>query len=150
MNAINNQAQWDSLVSAFPSIRRQFVGFDRVIDLLNMNYEPTANNFPPFNIEKIDEVNYEIQMALAGFKNDDLDIKVEDGTLTVEGGQNETDKDANFIHQGIAQRKFRKVWSLADTVVVKGAELSEGILRISLENQIPEDKKPLTIKIKTK
>jgi molecular chaperone IbpA len=140
MNAINNQAQWDSLVSAFPSIRRQFVGFDRVIDLLNMNYEP----------EKIDEVNYEIQMALAGFKNDDLDIKVEDGTLTVEGGQNETDKDANFIHQGIAQRKFRKVWSLADTVVVKGAELSEGILRISLENRIPEDKKPLTIKIKTK
>jgi len=150
MNTLITQAHWDNLVSAFPQIRRQFVGFDRVVDLLNQNFEVSVQNFPPFNIEKLDDENYEIQMALAGYKESDLDITVEDGTLTVEGGQESGEDESNFIHQGIAQRKFRKVWSLADTVIVKDAKLTEGILRISLENQIPEEKKPQTIKIKTK
>ena len=150
MNALSNQAHWDNLVSAFPQLRRQFVGFDRVFDLLNQNFEVSRENFPPFNIKKIDEENYEIQMALAGFSDSDLDIDVTDGTLTVEGHQESGDGESEFIHQGIAQRKFRKSWSLADTVVVKGAKLTDGILKIALENQIPEEKKPQTIKISTK
>ena len=89
-------------------------------------------------------------MALAGFSDSDLDIDVTDGTLTVEGNQESGDGESEFIHQGIAQRKFRKSWSLADTVVVKGAKLTDGILKIALENQIPEEKKPQTIKISTK
>ena len=149
MNALSNQAHWDNLVSAFPQIRRQFVGFDRVFDLLNHNFETNVQNFPPFNIEKLDEENYEIQIALAGFQEEDLNIEVKEGKLTVEGNQ-EPDEKIEFVHQGIAQRKFRRTWSLADTVVVKGAKLVDGILKISLENQIPEEKKPQTIKIKTK
>ena len=149
MNTLSNQAHWDNLVSAFPQIRRQFVGFDRVFDLLNHNFETNVQNFPPFNIEKLDEENYEIQIALAGFQEEDLNIEVKEGKLTVEGNQ-EPDEKIEFVHQGIAQRKFRRTWSLADTVVVKGAKLVDGILKISLENQIPEEKKPQTIKIKTK
>ncbi len=149
MNTLSTQAHWDNLVSAFPHIRRQFVGFDRVIDLLNQNFEPNVNAYPPFNIEKLDEENYEIQMALAGFTDSDLAIEVKEGTLTVEGNQ-ESDSEVDFIHQGIAQRKFKKSWSLADTVVVKGARLTDGILRIALENIIPEEKKAQTIRIKTK
>tara|TARA_B100000287_G_scaffold178205_1_gene168252 strand:+ start:644 stop:1093 length:450 start_codon:yes stop_codon:yes gene_type:complete len=149
MNTLSTQAHWDSLVSAFPQIRRQFVGFDRVFDLLNHNFETNVQNFPPFNIEKLDEENYEIQIALAGFQEEDLNIEVKEGKLTVEGNQ-EPDEKVEFVHQGIAQRKFRRTWSLADTVVVKGAKLVDGILKISLENQIPEEKKPQTIKIKTK
>ena len=149
MNTLSTQAQWDSLDSAFPQIRRQFVGFDRVFDLLNHNFETNVQNFPPFNIEKLDEENYEIQIALAGFQEEDLNIEVKEGKLTVEGNQ-EPDEKIEFVHQGIAQRKFRRTWSLVDTVVVKGAKLVDGILKISLENQIPEEKKPQTIKIKTK
>ena len=93
--------------------------------------------------------NYEIQIALAGFQEEDLNIEVKEGKLTVEGNQ-EPDEKIEFVHQGIDQRKFRRTWSLADTVVVKGAKLVDGILKISLENQIPEEKKPQTIKIKTK
>ena len=149
MNTLSTRAHWDNLVSAFPHIRRQFVGFDRVIDLLNQNFELNVNSYPPFNIEKLDEENYEIQMALAGFKESDLTIEVKDGTLTVEGNQ-ESEETSDFIHQGIAQRKFKKSWSLADTVVVEGAKLTDGILRVSLKNVIPEEKKAQTIKIKTK
>ena len=149
MNTLSTQAHWDQLVNAFPQIRRQFVGFDRVFDLLNHNFETNVQNFPPFNIEKLDEENYEIQIALAGFQEEDLNIEVKEGKLTVEGNQ-EPDEKIEFVHQGIAQRKFRRTWSLADTVVVKGAKLVDGILKISLENQIPEEKKPQTIKIKTK
>ena len=149
MNTLSTQAHWDSLVPAFPQLRRQFVGFDRVFDLLNHNFETNVQNFPPFNIEKLDEENYEIQIALAGFQEEDLNIEVKEGKLTVEGNQ-EPDEKIEFVHQGIAQRKFRRTWSLADTVVVKGAKLVDGILKISLENQIPEEKKPQTIKIKTK
>ena len=149
MNTLSTQAHWDQLVNAFPQIRRQFVGFDRVFDLLNHNVETNVQNFPPFNIEKIDEENYEIHIALAGFKESDLNIEVKESVLTVEGSQ-EPDDEIEFVHQGIAQRKFRRNWSLADTVVVKGAELSDGILKIALENQIPEEKKPQTIKINTK
>ena len=149
MNQISTQAHWDNLVSAFPHIRRQFVGFDRVIDLLNQNFEVSVNSYPPFNIEKLDEENYEIQMALAGFKESDLNVTVEDGTLTVEGDQSSSE-ESDYIHQGIAERKFKKSWSLADTVIVEGAKLTEGILKVALKNVIPEEKKPQTIKIKTK
>lgn len=149
MNQISTQAHWDNLVSAFPHIRRQFVGFDRVIDLLNQNFEVSVNSYPPFNIQKLDEENYEIQMALAGFKESDLSVTVEDGTLTVEGDQSSSE-ETDYIHQGIAERKFKKSWSLADTVIVEGAKLTDGILKVALKNVIPEEKKPQTIKIKTK
>jgi len=146
-------ANWDNFVHTFPQIERQFIGFNRVFDLLQKDFEPVNNNFPPFNIQKIDDYKFEVQLALAGFKEEDLDVSVEDGTLTITGDQLQGAVDGepdNFIHKGIAERKFRRSWSLADTVVVKGAKLKDGVLTVSLENEIPDAKKPKSIEIKTK
>ena len=146
-------ANWDNFVQTFPQIERQFIGFNRVFDLLQKDFEPATNNFPPFNIQKLDDYKFEVQLALAGFKEEDLDVSVEDGTLTITGDQLQGAVDGepdNFIHKGIAERKFRRSWSLADTVVVKGAKLKDGVLTVSLENEIPDAKKPKSIEIKTK
>jgi len=146
-------ANWDNFVHTFPQIERQFIGFNRVFDLLQKEFEPVTNNFPPFNIQKIDDEKFEIQLALAGFKEENLDVIVEDGTLTIKGDQLQgciNGKPDNFIHKGIAERKFTRSWSLADTVVVKGAKLKDGVLTVSLVNEIPEAKKPKSIEIKTK
>ena len=146
-------ANWDNFVHTFPQKERQFIGFNRVFDLLQKDFEPATNNFPPFNIQKIDDYKFEVQLALAGFKEEDLDVSVEDGTLTITGDQLQGAVDGapdNFIHKGIAERKFRRSWSLADTVVVKGAKLKDAVLTVSLENEIPEAKKPKSIEIKTK
>ena len=80
-------ANWDNFVHTFPQIERQFIGFNRVFDLLQKEFEPVTNNFPPFNIQKIDDEKFEIQLALAGFKEENLDVIVEDGTLTIKGDQ---------------------------------------------------------------
>lgn len=146
-------ANWGNFVHTFPQIERHFIGFNRVFDLLQKDFEPVNNNFPPFNIKKIDDYKFEVQLALAGFKEKHLDVTVEDGTLTITGNQLQEDVDGepdNFIHKGIAERKFRRSWSLADTVVVKGAKLKDGVLTVSLENEIPDAKKPRSIEIKTK
>jgi molecular chaperone IbpA len=146
-------ANWDNFLHTFPQIERQFIGFNRVFDLLQKEFEPVTNNFPPFNIQKIDDEKFEIQLALAGFKEENLDVIVEDGTLTIKGDQLQgciNGKPDNFIHKGIAERKFTRSWSLADTVVVKGAKLEDGVLTVSLVNEIPEAKKPKSIEIKTK
>ena len=113
-----------------------------------------VQNTPPvvdsLSISPTDPTEIDDLTMSYSFSDSDLDIDVTDGTLTVEGNQESGDGESEFIHQGIAQRKFRKSWSLADTVVVKGAKLTDGILKIALENQIPEEKKPQTIKISTK
>lgn len=146
-------ANWDNFVHTFPQIERQFIGFDRVFDFLTRDFEPIGPNFPPFNIQKLDDYNFEIQIALAGFKESDLSVEAKDNTLTITGDQLQGAVDGepeNFIHKGIAERKFTRTWSLADTVVVKGAKLKDGVLRVSLENKIPEEKKARQIEIKTK
>lgn len=147
------RGQWNNFVQTFPQIERQFIGFNRVFDLLQKDFEPLQDGFPPFNIEKLDNDKYEIQLALAGFKEEDLDVVVEDGVLTIKGNQqkdSEIEEASSYIHKGIAARKFTKSWSLADTVVVTGANLKEGVLRVNLVNEIPDAKKPKSIEIKTK
>ena len=144
-----NTTNWDNFVSTFPQIERQFIGFDRAFDFLNRDFAPSVDNFPPFNIRKVDDFKFELQLALAGFKESDLNVTVEDNTLTIEGDQESSEED-DFVHKGIAERKFRRTWSLADTVVVNGAKLKDGVLTVALENIIPEEKKPREIEIKTK
>lgn len=122
-----------------------FIGFDRMIDRMR-EATPGQTNYPPYNIVKTDEDHYELQLAVAGFTEDDLELEVKDGILTVEG-KKEGDEDRNYIHKGISARSFRRTFTLSDTIVVNGADLIDGILTVELENVIPEEKKPKQIPI---
>ena len=137
---------WNDFVSAFPQIESRLIGFDRVFDAVQ-RVNTSEANFPPYNIKKLDDENYEITLALAGFKKSELSVVVEDGNLIVKGEQAETSK-SEFLHKGIAERNFTRSWALADEVKVSGSKLEDGVLTISLVHEIPEDKKPVEIKIK--
>ena len=141
-----NTTNWNDFVSAFPQIESRLIGFDRVFDAVQ-RVNTSEANFPPYNIKKIDNENYEIQIALAGFSKSELGITVEDGNLIVKGEQAETSK-TEYLHKGIAERNFTRTWSLADTVKVSGSELKDGVLTINLVNKIPDELKPQSIKIK--
>lgn len=123
-----------------------FIGFDRMIDRMREQTPSQANNYPPYNIVKTDENFYELQLAIAGFTQDDLDIEVKDGVLTIEGKKEGAD-EKNYIHKGISARAFRRTFTLSDTIVINGADLTDGILTVELENVIPEEKKPRKIEI---
>lgn len=122
-----------------------FIGFDRMIDRMR-EATPGQSNYPPYNIVKTEENFYELQLAVAGFTQDDLDVELKDGVLTVEG-KKDGDDEKNYIHKGISARAFRRTFTLSDTIVVNGADLTDGILTVELENIIPEEKKPRKISI---
>jgi molecular chaperone IbpA len=105
-----------------------------------------ATPYPPYNITKESDTTYLVELAVAGFSQDMLDISVKDGTLTIVGEVSETDSK-EYLHRGIAARAFTRTFTLADTVVVRNASMENGMLRILLENVIPEEKKPQKIAI---
>jgi molecular chaperone IbpA len=128
-------------------LARQFIGFEQMLDKIREASEtlPKIPSYPPYNIKKIDDEHFVIEMAVAGFGKTDLDIELKDGTLTVSGSHDADDKD--YIYQGIANRAFTRKFTLADTVVVKNAELVNGLLKIALERFVPEEKKAKKIDI---
>ena len=136
---------------SFGPLTQTTLGFDRFFDdvekLLNMDVQKTASNFPPHNILKLDDSRYIVELAVAGFSKDEIEISVEDGTLNVKGEKKEKETDIQYIHRGIGTRSFTKTLTVADTIEVRGAEFKDGILRIGLENIIPEHKKPRKIEI---
>lgn len=124
-----------------------FVGFDRIFDRVNAASKlTTAQKYPPYNIVKTDESHYLIELAVAGFGEDDLDIELHDGLLTICGNVQSSTED-NYVYKGIANRSFERRFTLADTVHVEGVELHQGILTVKLKNVIPEEKKPRKILI---
>ena len=123
---------------------RTTVGFDRLLDLLEN--ADTAQGYPPYNIERSDENNYRVTVAVAGFAEKDLTVDVKDRVLTITGKREDGQK-ADFLHQGIAGRAFERSFRLADHVEVKDARLENGLLHIDLERQVPEEKKPRRIAI---
>lgn len=126
-----------------------FIGFDRMLDRMNAVNNTTqrnTSNYPPYNIVKVDEDNFNIELALAGFTDKDIDITLKDGVLYVEGNQGDND-EKHYLHRGLSARSFRRSFTIADTIVVNGADFVNGILTISLENVIPEEKKPRKIPI---
>ena len=128
-----------------------FVGFDRLFDQLN-SFDPSKKptNYPPYNIIETGENTYTIEIALAGFTEDQIEIThLPEKSSLVVSGSNETE-DNNYLHQGISSRKFQRTWTVADTIEVRGAEFVNGILQIQLENVIPEEKKPKQIRITSK
>ena len=124
---------------------RSTVGFDHLFDLLEQGSE-SAQGYPPYNIERADENNYRVTVAVAGFAEKDLNIEVRDGVLTVEGKRDPENK-ATYLHQGIAGRGFQRQFQLAEHMEVRGARLENGLLSVDLERMIPEEKKPRRITI---
>jgi molecular chaperone IbpA len=126
---------------------RSTVGFDHLLDLLEQGSE-SASGYPPYNIERNDENNYRVILAIAGFAEKDLNIEVREGVLTVEGSR-DPDNKATLLHQGIAGRGFQRQFQLAEHMEVRGARLENGLLSVDLERVIPEEKKPRRITINT-
>jgi molecular chaperone IbpA len=127
---------------------RQSVGFDRFNDLFESALRSEATTtYPPHNVEKHGDDHYRIVIAAAGLIEEDMDIQVENGVLTVSGGRRENDKAVTFLHQGIAQRAFRLSFRLADHIEVKSADLANGLLSIDLVRIVPEEAKPKKIAI---
>jgi molecular chaperone IbpA len=129
------------------------VGFDRVFDQLNTyaRNNATSTGFPPYNIRKGGDYTYAIEMALAGFSKNDIEIEVAEGLLTVRSVKedNETNEEYDSkIYRGISYRKFNRKFTLADDIVVKDASLENGMLEITLERIVPDAKKPRIIKVK--
>lgn len=124
------------------------VGFDHLASILDsLSATESENGYPPYNIERVDENDYRISMAVAGFSEDDLDIEVKDGTLTVSGEKKPEEKEAVYLHRGIAARSFVRRFRLADYVEVTGARLENGLLHIDLKRELPEEMKPRKIAI---
>ncbi len=131
-----------------PSLYRSAIGFERMFDLLRTNIEAEPHDtYPPYNIEKLGEDHYRIALAVAGFDEGDLAVTQESNLLTVTGSKaDEFDKGA-YLYRGIAGRSFRRQFSLADYVLIRGAKLSNGLLTIDLERELPEAMKPRHIAI---
>ena len=127
---------------------RNSIGFDRMAALLDnaLRTESAGPGYPPYNIEVLEENRYAISLALAGFAESDLDISVEKGVLTVRGKKSD-EAERKYLHQGIANRAFERKFNLADHIEVTAADLSNGLLTISLVKEIPEAMKPKSIAI---
>ncbi len=127
---------------------RSVVGFDRLAALLDAASKADgAAGYPPYNIETVGEHAYRIEVAVAGFKPEELNLEARENTLTVTGRKAANDEARRYLHRGLAERDFERRFQLADYVVVTGAELRDGLLSVSLERQLPESLKPRRIEI---
>lgn len=137
-----------------PDFDRFFVGFDDQIARFQKLQEDVAKNmpsYPPYNIRKVDDNHYAIEIAVAGFGQQDIDIEMNDGKLVVRGQMTTTEEDeGNFLFKGIANRAFTRTFALNDEIEVKDAEIINGMLRVALERLVPEHKQPKKIPVKGK
>ena len=138
-------------LSIWNELRPFSVGFDELFDHFNNTLEYTVKqqtSYPPYNINKIDDLNFQVEMALAGFSKKDIEVKYADNQLTIKSVDSDDKDEKDVIHRGISKRMFSKSFTIASDVEVKGAELKDGLLKISMERIIPEHKKAKTIDIK--
>ena len=130
------------------------VGFDNLFDDFDRIYKfnsDSINHYPPYNIRKINDTDYVIELAIAGFGKKDIEVKSQENTLTIKSKDKKEevlDKDESVLHRGISQRSFKRSFTIAEDVVVKGADLKDGLLSVKLERIIPDEKKPKIIDIK--
>ena len=137
-------------LSIFNQLRPLSVGFDDMFDHFESMFDVPTINYPPYNLVKTGTHKFDIEIALAGFNKKDIEITSENGMLTIES-KNEVDKkdkNGEVIHKGISQRYFKRSFTIADDVEIKGAELKDGLLKVSMEKIIPDAKKLKTIDIK--
>jgi molecular chaperone IbpA len=133
----------------FSPLYRSVVGFDRLAALLETATADAAGGYPPYNIERTDENAYRIDIAVAGFRADELEIEVKENLLTVTGRKAANDEPRRYLHRGLAERNFERRFQLADYVVVSQANLADGLLSIALKRELPEALKPRRVDIAT-
>ena len=132
-----------------PNFHRATIGFDRLFNELERSFQnsPNGNGYPPYNIAQINEDEYMISLAVAGFSMDNLEITKDGNVLKVEGTSPKGDEEVNYLHKGIGGRSFRREFTLADHVEVHCANLELGMLNIHLKREVPEELQPKKIKI---
>ena len=137
-------------ISIFNQLRPLSIGYDDVFDHFESMFDVPTINYPPYNIVKTGDNKFDIEVALAGFNKKDINVTSENNMLTIESKQDEKskDKDGEVIHKGISKRYFKRSFTIADDVEVKGAELKDGLLKVSMEKIIPDAKKLKSIDIK--
>ena len=144
-------------LSIFNQLRPVTIGFDPIFDRFERMFDEDflnapGVNYPPYNIVKTGDYTYDIELALAGFNKKDIDVEYSDGVVTVksihETKSEEDERNGSVLHRGISKRHFTKSFTIADDVIVNGAELKDGLLKISLERIIPESKKARSIEVK--
>jgi molecular chaperone IbpA len=133
----------------FTPLYRSFVGFDRLADLLDSAQAEAAPGYPPYNIERTGDNEYLIEIAVAGFKPEELDIQAKESVLTITGRKAGRDAERRFLHRGLAERNFERRFQLAEYVAVTDAKLADGVLQVSLKRELPEALKPRRIAIST-
>ena len=131
----------------FSPLYRSVVGFDRLADLLDSAQAETATGYPPYNIERTGDNEYRIEIAVAGFRPEELDIEVKEAVVTVQGRKAGGDGERRFLHRGLAERNFERRFQLAEYVAVTDAKLADGLLQISLKRELPEALKPRRVEI---
>ncbi len=133
-----------------PALQGATIGFDKLFDELDRQFANSkSNGYPPYNLAEINENEWMISVAVAGFSQEDLDVTIDRNVLTIEGSAPSGDDSVNYLHKGIAGRSFRRQFTLADYVYVKDASLDRGILNVHLEREVPEELQPKNIKINT-
>lgn len=131
----------------FAPYRRSAVGFDQLFDMIeNSTFGSNGENYPPFDLIKLDDNRYRIELAVAGFSRDDIEITAQQNVLIIRGRKPDED-DSHYVHRGIANRAFERRFALADYIEVRDAELKDGMLSVELEREIPEAMKPRKIVI---
>jgi len=130
--------------AALANLSRALVGFDRYFNVPNH----VNGNYPPHNIVKYDESSYGIEVAVAGFSKDEITVEVDQDQLTIKGVKAESDDSKEYLHRGLATRNFEQIFTLAEYMEVRGAEVKDGMLKIDIQRIVPEALKPRLIEIK--
>jgi len=142
----NNLARFDTT-----ALNRALIGFDRMFDEMEGRFiNQMSNNYPPYNVIRDGDNHYTIEVAVAGFKKDEIKVTTEDGTLVIEATKDDVVDDTNgptYLHRGLASRAFTRSFNLAEHIKVKGAEIKDGILTVKLEREVPEELKPKIIDV---
>ena len=137
-------------ITFFNRLRPVTIGFDEIFNHWEgIMDRPTISSYPPYDIVKVGDFKFNIEVAVAGFSKDDISVDYADNTLTIQSKKEDNDEkdEDNVIHKGISKRYFKRAFTIADDVVVNGATLKDGLLRVELENILPEGKKPRSIDI---
>jgi molecular chaperone IbpA len=137
------------LPSFVNQIHRQTIGFDRMFEELNRTFASsrTDGNYPPHNVVKLDDTHYVIEVAVAGFAEDEIDVELKENVLTVKGEQIKKEQEVEYLHKGISARNFTRTFPLAEHIEVRGATVKNGILAIALEQLVPEEQKAKKVQI---
>ena len=132
-----------------PTFARHAIGFNRLFDEMNRTFANSRSNdnYPPYNIAKLDETHYVIEIAVAGFGEDEIDVELKENSLIVKGTKPKKEQETEYVHKGISTRNFERNFTLADNVEVRAATVQNGVLAIALEQIVPEENKPKKIQI---